>query len=62
VWGRVRRGRFIVGTCSTMSIFFVGTCTPLSAKCRDAFDEVVLVSGRVRRGLLNVQTCLASSG
>jgi len=50
VSGCVRRGRFIVGTCSVMS-----------AKCRDVFDEVVLVSGRFRRGRHNVGTCLARS-
>jgi len=41
--------------------FFVGTFTALSAMCRDVFDEVVLVSGRVRRGRLNVRNCLAKS-
>jgi len=33
----------------------------MSAKCRDVFDEVVVVSGRVRRGRLNVGTSLARS-
>jgi len=50
VSGCVRRGRFIVATCSVMS-----------AKCRNVFDEVVLVSGRVRRGRHNVGTFLAWS-
>jgi len=33
----------------------------MSAKCRDLFFELVLVSGRVRGGRLNVKTCLAKS-
>jgi len=33
----------------------------MSAKCRDVFDEVVLVSGRVQRGRRIVGTCVASS-
>jgi len=32
-----------------------------SAFCRDMFREVVLVSERFRRGLLNVGTCLEIS-
>jgi len=41
VSGRVRRGRFFAGSCSTKSVY-----------CRYVFGEVVLVSGHVRRGRL----------
>jgi len=50
VWGRDGRGRLCVGTCSAMS-----------AMCREMIDQVGLVSGRVRRGWLNVGTCSSRS-
>jgi len=43
VSGHVRRGRLIVVTCSARSFY-----------CRDMFDEVGIVSGRFRRGLVIV--------
>jgi len=47
---RVRRSRHSVWTCSAKSGY-----------CRDVFDEVFLVSGRVRRVLLIVGTCSTTS-
>jgi len=48
--GRVRRGRFIVGTFSAKSCY-----------CRDVLDFFGLVSGRFRRCLLGVGTWSARS-
>jgi len=47
--GLVRQGRVIIGMVSARSDL-----------CLDLFDEVGLVSGRVRRGRLGVATCSAS--
>jgi len=61
VSGRIRRGRFSVGMCSTISVvservrrcrLSVGTCSKKSCYCRDVFGEYGLVSGRVRLGLV----------
>jgi len=48
--GRVREGRFFVGTCPAMTALYL-----------DVFGEVGLVSGRVRRSRLIVGTCSARS-
>jgi len=47
---RVRRRRHIVGTCSAKS-----------GQCRDVFDDVFFVSGRVRSVLVIVGTCSTMS-
>jgi len=60
VSGRVRRGRFSVGTCSAKSAY----CRDMSEEvgyCRDVNGEVLLVWGRVRRGRLSGGTCSTRS-
>jgi len=59
--GRVRGGLACVGTCSSRR-FSVGNFSAITAYCRDVFDEVMLVSGRVQRNRLNVGTCSTRSG
>jgi len=47
--GCVQRSRISVGTCSTW-FFNVGTYSKNSGYRWDVFDDVGLISGRVRRG------------
>jgi len=42
-------------------LFGVGTCSAMSAKCKDWFDKVGLVLVRVRRGRISVGTCSTRS-
>jgi len=68
--GRYRRG-LVSGGRFRRSRLSVGTCSAMSAYCRDVFGEIGLVSGRVqrsrlivgmfRRGLVSVGTCYAES-
>jgi len=57
---RDRRGLVSVGTFSAKSAY-VGTCSAMSAKCRDLFSEGALMSGRVLLGRVSVGTCMAMS-
>jgi len=58
VSGRVRRSRVCAGTFSSKSPYF-GTRSARSCYSRDVFDEVFLVSGRVRKGVVSVGSCSA---
>jgi len=60
VTGRVRRGRISVGTCSSRSDLcwaVFGEVDFVSGQ----YDEVFLLSRRVRRVVVNVVTCSAMS-